>query len=86
MKHHKKDVMESGHDVGWETTICLEREKRRIPRKLLECCSIKANRNTCMNLSVGIGTSVRGSRRDGYGGESIVTSAITPVQPDRQWQ
>ena len=64
MKHHKKDVqfgrplsaivkhvMESGHEMDWERTTCLERETRTISRKLLEGCYIKANRNICMNLS-----------------------------------
>jgi hypothetical protein len=46
-------------NLDWEKTICIEMEKRMIPRKLLEGSYIKANRNVCMNSSDGFGTSAQ---------------------------
>ena len=31
-----KSVGEFNHEIGWEKTICLEKEKRLFPRKILE--------------------------------------------------
>ena len=46
--------MELGHQIDWETIECLEKEKRKIPRKILEGCHIKGNRDRCMNLNDGL--------------------------------
>ena len=43
--------MEQGHEIYWEKTMCLEKEKKTIPRNILEGCHIKANRKICKNLS-----------------------------------
>ena len=37
--------------------ISLEKEKRLLPRKILESAYIKENKESCMNLNEGIGVS-----------------------------
>ena len=41
--------------MDWGNTECLEKEKRLIPRKILESAHIRANRERCLNLNEGIG-------------------------------
>ena len=48
-----KHVIETRHTINWHTTKWTETEKRTIPRKLLEGCYIRNNRNICMNLNDG---------------------------------
>ena len=71
MEEHKKDaefrrisnsaiarhVEEFNHEIDWEKAICLGKEKRLFPRKILECAYIKENEERCMNLNEGIGVS-----------------------------
>ena len=62
---HKKDVEYSSaiarhveqldHEMDWTNSECLEKEKRLIPRKILESAHIRANRERCLNLNEGIG-------------------------------
>ena len=37
--------------------MCLEKEKRLFPRKILESAHIRGNKQRCMNLNEGIGVS-----------------------------
>jgi hypothetical protein len=41
--------------MDWANAECLEKEKRLIPRKILESAHIRANRERCLNLNEGIG-------------------------------
>jgi hypothetical protein len=54
-----KHVLELGHQIDWETIECLEKEKRKIPRKILEGCHIRGNRNRCINLNEGLNISAQ---------------------------
>ena len=72
---HKKDVqyirensvvvnhvMEQKHPLDWERVTCLEKETRKIPRKIIEGCYIRANLDRCVNLNEGMGISKKGGR------------------------
>ena len=84
--------MEQGHEIDWEKTTCLEKEKRTIPRTFLEGCHIKSNRKICVDLS----DSVILSAQYGEGEEAWiwrgkerqeqlnVKKCRTTVQPDRR--
>ena len=65
---HKKDVqrikensvevnhvMEQKHTFDWERVTCLEKETRKIPKKIIEGCYIRANIDKCVNLNKGMG-------------------------------
>ena len=52
-----KHVLELGNEIDWEGTKCLQKEKRTIPRKVLEGCHIRGNRKICMNLNDGLNIS-----------------------------
>ena len=68
MKEHKKDVEfrrisnsaiarhveEFNHEIDWDKAICLKKEKRLFPRKILESAYIKENKERCMDLNEGI--------------------------------
>jgi len=54
-----KHVIEMGHTINWHNTKWIKKEKRTIPRKLLEGCYIRNNRNICMNLNDGAYTSTQ---------------------------
>ena len=45
------------HEIDWDNMVVLEKEKRLIPRKILESAHIKKNKQKCMNLNEGIGVS-----------------------------
>jgi hypothetical protein len=48
-------VMEQKHTFDWEWVTCLEKETRKIPRKIIEGCYIRANIDKCVNLNKGMG-------------------------------
>ena len=48
-----KHIIETGHTIDRYSTKWIEKEKRTIPRKLLEGCYIRNNINKCMNLNDG---------------------------------
>ena len=50
-----RHVGDFNHEIDWEKTICLEKEKRLFLRKILESVYIKENKERCMNLIEGIG-------------------------------
>ena len=64
IEEHKKDVKfrrignsameEFNHEIDWDKAICLEKEKRLFPRKILESAYIKENKERCMDLNEGI--------------------------------
>ena len=41
--------------MDWANAECLEKEKRLIPRKILESAHIRVNRERCLNLNEGVG-------------------------------
>ena len=75
---HKKDVqysrensavvnhvMEQKHTFYWERVTCLEKETRKIQRKIIEGCYIRANLDKCVNLNEGMGISAQYKGREG---------------------
>ena len=46
-----KHTTEYSHKMDWEGVMCLERETRTVPRKIIEDCHIKANEANCINLN-----------------------------------
>ena len=58
LKMYSKNVVIS-YQLDWETIECLEKEKRKIPRKILEGCHIRGNRNRRMNLNDGLNISAQ---------------------------
>ena len=78
MKQHWKDVeyeridynaiarqVKEEHKVDWENAVVLEKERRQIPRKILEGTYICKNRQRCMNLNEGLGVSAVYRRGEG---------------------
>ena len=59
------------HEIDWEGTKCLEKEKRTIPRKTLQGCHIRGNRKICRNQNDGLKISAQygDGEGHGYGGE-----------------
>ena len=51
--------LELGHQIDWEVITYLEKEKIKIPRKIIEGCHIRGNRNRCMNLNDGLNISAQ---------------------------
>ena len=64
LKMYSKNVVIS-YQIDWETIECLEKEKRKIPRKILEGCLIRDNRNRCMNLNDGLNISAQYGEGEG---------------------
>ena len=53
------------HEIDWEKTICLQKEKRLFRRNILESVYIKENKERCMNLNEGEGVNtIYGSEKD----------------------
>ena len=50
-----RHTQQLAHEMDWANAECLEKEKRLIPRKILESAHIRANRERCLNLNEGIG-------------------------------
>ena len=86
-----KYVIETGHSIPWQNAKWIEKQKRTIPRKLLEGCYIRSNWDICMNLNDGAYTSTQYGvggrawlRRGNIKRESKATqSAQDSVQPER---
>ena len=53
-RNRKKHVEESGHQIDWDKTTCLEKEIRLYRRKILENIHIKENTRICINLNEGL--------------------------------
>ena len=44
-------VEEFNHEIDWDKVMCLEKENRLFPRKILESAHIRENKHRCMNLN-----------------------------------
>ena len=60
-----KHVMEKAHRMDWEGATCLEKEVRTIPRKIIEGCYIRGNKEKCINLNDGMSVSVQYKGKEG---------------------
>ena len=52
-------VMNQKHTLDWEKVKGLEKETRKIQRKIIEGCYIRANLDKCVNLNEGMGISAQ---------------------------
>ena len=50
-----RQVEEFNLEIDWDKAMCLEKEKKLFPRKILESVHIKGNKQRFMNLNEGIG-------------------------------
>ena len=60
-----KHATEYSHKMEWEGAICLDRETRTVPRKIIEGCHIKANEGKCMDLNKDMVVSIQYKGREG---------------------